>query len=183
MSEKGEQGVTAELLAERVKNLEAAVEMETRIGVQAQARVKELEAKAKLWEERAVQQQKYADCALAVDEARREEIALLKAELADVKIEIAELRAKLEAAYTRIGQRSDLLTRRAEGGAFDPAILRSLREAAVMTQQAMAERIGLSRNTVVNWETGKTVPDAVELVRLGDLLGVPVQAFFREKDV
>lgn len=40
-----------------------------------------------------------------------------------------------------------------------------------MTVAQLAKQVGVSRNTVTNWESGKTEPSASELVRIADALG------------
>ncbi len=55
------------------------------------------------------------------------------------------------------------------------ALLRRQREAMGMSIVQLARRIGVSRNTVTNYETGKTEPTASDLVRLATALGCAVQ--------
>ena len=45
------------------------------------------------------------------------------------------------------------------------ARIRCLREAAGMSQGELASRVFVSRQTVINWEKGKTLPD-IESVKL-----------------
>ena len=45
------------------------------------------------------------------------------------------------------------------------------RRARGLTQQAVAETLGVDRTTVNGWETARTQPDGATLVRLGELLG------------
>lgn len=40
--------------------------------------------------------------------------------------------------------------------------LRDARNAAKLTQESAAESLGVSRQTISNWETGKTYPDYSE---------------------
>ena len=47
--------------------------------------------------------------------------------------------------------------------------LKEARQKAGMTQDQVAEKIMVSRVTVSHWENGKTLPDIVSLIRLGDL--------------
>ena len=46
------------------------------------------------------------------------------------------------------------------------AAIRSLRESRGMTQQMLADKIGVSAKTISKWETGASVPDVEELQRL-----------------
>lgn len=50
--------------------------------------------------------------------------------------------------------------------------LKAARSAAALTQEAVAEALGVSRQTVSNWETGRTYPDILSVVRMSDLYGV-----------
>ena len=45
------------------------------------------------------------------------------------------------------------------------------RSARGLTRQAVAEALGVDRTTVEHWEAGRTRPEGVALVRLGELLG------------
>ena len=47
-----------------------------------------------------------------------------------------------------------------------------LRKRAGLSQEAAAERIGVSRQTVAKWENGDSVPDALNLDRLAELYDV-----------
>jgi len=57
------------------------------------------------------------------------------------------------------------------------AAIRRQRGAMRMTVAQLANRVGLSRNTVTNYESGKTEPSASDLVRLADALGCQVSEF------
>lgn len=50
---------------------------------------------------------------------------------------------------------------------------RAARVNAGMTQQEVAERIGVAISTLRNWETGKTFPKQPAIEKLCDLYGVP----------
>ncbi|WP_038072109.1 ImmA/IrrE family metallo-endopeptidase [Thermus scotoductus] len=58
--------------------------------------------------------------------------------------------------------------------------LKSLREARGLTQEALAARLGVSRQAVHAWETGKATPSLLQGVRLARILGVPVEALLGE---
>lgn len=45
---------------------------------------------------------------------------------------------------------------------FGLVVLRAMREDAGLSQTALAEKLGITKTTVANWECGKTCPDAVE---------------------
>lgn len=50
--------------------------------------------------------------------------------------------------------------------------LRNTRRARGMTQQELAARLFVSRQTVSSWETGRNLPNLETLARLAELLGV-----------
>ncbi len=50
--------------------------------------------------------------------------------------------------------------------------IRQRRAAAGLSQEELAERIYVTRQTLSNWETGKTYPDLNSLLRLGDVFHV-----------
>ena len=53
--------------------------------------------------------------------------------------------------------------------------LKAARAGRDMSQQQLAERLGVAQNTVCNWENGKRRPDAEALVRLAQLFDVSVE--------
>ena len=53
-------------------------------------------------------------------------------------------------------------------------LIRKQREAMQMTVAQLASRVGVSRNTITNYEAGKTEPNASDLVRLSGALGCAV---------
>lgn len=73
-----------------------------------------------------------------------------------------------------------------EGREFGEKLLH-LRKKAALSQTEAAERLGISRQTLSKWETGKSCPDAVFLKKLSDLYQVSAdellgneQAFLQE---
>lgn len=59
--------------------------------------------------------------------------------------------------------------------------LRDARNAAKLTQESAAELLGVSRQTVSNWETGKTYPDIVSVIRMSDLYSVSLDCLLKEE--
>lgn len=59
------------------------------------------------------------------------------------------------------------------------SLIRKQREAMRMTVAQLAERIGVSRNTITNYEAGKTEPTASDLMRLSTALGCSVSDLLR----
>lgn len=60
--------------------------------------------------------------------------------------------------------------------------LKAARQAAKLTQEQVAERLGVSRQTVSNWETGKTYPDIVSVVKLSDLYDISLDRLLKEEE-
>ena len=50
--------------------------------------------------------------------------------------------------------------------------LTALRKTAGLSQEELAEILGISRQAVSKWETGASSPDSHNIVRLGELYGV-----------
>lgn len=58
--------------------------------------------------------------------------------------------------------------------------IRSIRLKQGISQEALAELVDVSRQTVSKWETGMVRPSADNLAKLSETLGVPVEAFFKD---
>ena len=54
--------------------------------------------------------------------------------------------------------------------------LRNYREAAGLTQQQVAERIGITKSTYCNYESGKREPDVAKIKKIAKALGVSADA-------
>lgn len=52
--------------------------------------------------------------------------------------------------------------------------IRHLRKNAKMSQEDLAEKLSVVRQTVSKWERGLSVPDAEMVIKMADLFGVPV---------
>lgn len=59
--------------------------------------------------------------------------------------------------------------------------IRSLREGAGISQAHLAELVFVSRQTVINWEKGRTLPDAESLKRLSAAFGITLDALLDER--
>ena len=57
--------------------------------------------------------------------------------------------------------------------------IRLLRTQRGMTQEEVAERIGVSRQAIAKWEKGDTLPDIDSCIRLADLFGVSLEMLAR----
>ena len=58
-------------------------------------------------------------------------------------------------------------------------VLKELREKKGLNQQQLADELGLQRNTISRYETGKREPDQETLLRLSDFFGVSVDYLLR----
>lgn len=47
--------------------------------------------------------------------------------------------------------------------------LKTARMNAGMTQEQVAETVGVSRQTISNWENGRSLPDVMSLIKISDL--------------
>ncbi len=53
-----------------------------------------------------------------------------------------------------------------------------------MTQEELADRLSVSRQTVSKWENGECMPDAEKFIRLSDILGISLDELVgREAEV
>ena len=57
--------------------------------------------------------------------------------------------------------------------------IRLFRSHMGLTQEALAEKLGVSRQTVAKWERGDTLPDVASCVRMADIFGMPVELLAR----
>lgn len=56
----------------------------------------------------------------------------------------------------------------------------SLRTQMGLSQEDLAEKLAVSRQSVSKWETGQSVPDLDKLIKLADLFGVTLDELARE---
>lgn len=52
--------------------------------------------------------------------------------------------------------------------------IKKFRKESGMTQQQLAEKVGVTRQTISKWEKGLSLPDAESLTALADIFHVPV---------
>ncbi len=57
--------------------------------------------------------------------------------------------------------------------------LKELRKEKDLTQEALAERLGVSNRTVSRWETGSNMPDTGMLIEIAELYGVSIPEIIR----
>jgi len=53
---------------------------------------------------------------------------------------------------------------------------------AGQTQTEFAEKIGVTQNTVCNWENGKSEPDLSQLRKISELSGIPMDFIFVKRE-
>lgn len=61
------------------------------------------------------------------------------------------------------------------------SIIKSARNGAKLSQEQAAEAIGVSRQTISNWETGKSFPDIVSVIKMSDLYSVSLDHLLKEE--
>ena len=49
-----------------------------------------------------------------------------------------------------------------------------------MTQDDLAKELNVSRSTVANWESGRNNPDVESLIKIADILNVPIKSLLKE---
>ena len=59
--------------------------------------------------------------------------------------------------------------------------IQMLRRAKGLTQEALAHRVGVSRQTVAKWEAGESVPDLANGSALAEVLGVTLDVLANYK--
>ena len=58
--------------------------------------------------------------------------------------------------------------------------LKEARGIAGLTQELVAEEIGVSRQTISNWENNKSYPDIISVIRISDLYSISLDALLKE---
>ena len=62
------------------------------------------------------------------------------------------------------------------------SIIRKARQEKGLTQESAAEALGVSRQTISNWETGRTYPDILSVIRMSDVYAVSLDRLLKEED-
>ena len=60
--------------------------------------------------------------------------------------------------------------------------IKNARNKAGFTQEQTAESLGVSRQTISNWENGKTYPDIVSVVRMSELYDISLDHLLKEEE-
>lgn len=76
----------------------------------------------------------------------------------------------------REAKRPELKAERASLG----EVIRARREACGMTQELVAQKLGVSRQAVGKWESGKSEPSTTNLMVLAELFGTDAAELLRE---
>lgn len=58
--------------------------------------------------------------------------------------------------------------------------IKNARMQSGLTQEAAAEALGVSRQTISNWENGKTYPDIVSVIKMSDLYDISLDRLLKE---
>ena len=61
------------------------------------------------------------------------------------------------------------------------AKIKSARTAANITQEQAAEHLGITRQTISNWENGKTYPDIVSVIKMSNLYNISLDRLLKEE--
>ena len=62
------------------------------------------------------------------------------------------------------------------------SIIRNARNNAKLSQEQAAEALSVSRQTISNWETGKSYPDIISVIRMSELYSVSLDHLLKEED-
>ena len=61
---------------------------------------------------------------------------------------------------------------------FDPGRIKALREFRRMSHDEFGKHIGKSKQTIISWEKGRTVPDANDFHRIAKVFDVPIASLW-----
>lgn len=59
--------------------------------------------------------------------------------------------------------------------------LKSIRKSRKITQEALASKLNVTRQTISKWENGQSVPDAESLTQIAEILEISVQELLGEE--
>lgn len=60
-------------------------------------------------------------------------------------------------------------------------LIKSARKKSGLTQEQSAEALNISRQTLSNWENGKTYPDIISVIKMSDLYSVSLDHLLKEE--
>ena len=58
--------------------------------------------------------------------------------------------------------------------------IKDARQKNNITQESLAEQLGISRQTVSSWETGKSYPDIVSVIKMSDIFNISLDKMLKE---
>ena len=61
------------------------------------------------------------------------------------------------------------------------SIIKKARNQSKLTQEQSAEALGVSRQTISNWENGKSYPDIISVIKMSDLYSVSLDCLLKEE--
>lgn len=61
------------------------------------------------------------------------------------------------------------------------ALIKKSRNESGLTQEQAAESLGVSRQTISNWENGKSYPDIISVIKMSDLYSVSLDYLLKEE--
>ena len=62
------------------------------------------------------------------------------------------------------------------------SIIRKARQEKGLTQESAAEALGVSRQTISNWENGRTYPDILSVICMSDVYAISLDRLLKEED-
>lgn len=60
-------------------------------------------------------------------------------------------------------------------------LIKNARNESKLTQEQTAESLGVSRQTISNWENGKSYPDIISVIKMSDLYSVSLDYLLKEE--
>ena len=60
-------------------------------------------------------------------------------------------------------------------------LIKKSRNESGLTQEQAAESLGVSRQTISNWENGKSYPDIISVIKMSDLYSVSLDYLLKEE--
>jgi len=60
-------------------------------------------------------------------------------------------------------------------------VLQQLRASYQLSQEALAEKLSVSRQAIAKWESGNTLPDLTNLMIISDLFNVSLDRLLKDK--
>ncbi len=61
--------------------------------------------------------------------------------------------------------------------------IKDARQKNNINQESLAEQLGVSRQTISSWETGKSYPDLVSVIKMSDIFDVSLDELLKEYKV